>query len=110
VTLQAAARLGAKRIWINTGTYSTEYNPDSQQNVPATLEARVAFLQAIGQEVAAMRQTNIPVRVNVFAADKLAHGEANWHYGQDELAAAVKPLAQQLQESGASLAVFDQRS
>ena len=110
VAIQAAKQLQAKRIWINTGTYAVENDPDSKQKVSATLADRAAFLQAVGGEVASMRQSGMEVRVNIFAADKLQQGEANWHYTDAEFAAAVKPFAEQLKRSGASLTIFDERS
>jgi hypothetical protein len=56
-----------------------------------------------------MRKAGLPVRVNVFASDKLSQGEANWHYTPAEVTSILKPFSDEITAAGASFTVFDER-
>lgn len=81
LAIAGAKALQVKDVWFNTGTYSTEQDPDSGKRVNATPAQRTAFLDgAYSQVVRAQRAGLRVVSVNIFAENKLSEGEADWAY------------------------------
>jgi len=83
LAIAGAKALQVKDVWFNTGTYSTEQDPDSDsgQKVHATSAQRTAFLDGAYDQVARTQRAGLRVvSVNIFAENKLAEGEADWAY------------------------------
>jgi hypothetical protein len=81
LAISAAKALHIRDVWFNTGTYSTEQDPDSGKKVNATAAQRTAFLDGAYTQVERAQRAGLRVvSVNIFAENKLDQDEADWSY------------------------------
>ena len=86
---EMADRLGTKKVWFNTGTFSTKYTLDPKLMRTITPSQRKEILMTITGQALALKEKGYDVAVNLFAEDKSESSEeTNWSYwkGDDPFA------------------------
>jgi len=82
---EMATSLGTKKVWFNTGTFSTKYTQSSDAEISVTPERRKAILTTITNQTTALQKQGYDVAVNIFAQDKSnTSEETNWSYWQQD--------------------------
>jgi len=111
---EAAAALGVKEVWFNTGTFASKYTLDKERTVHLTAGQRDDLLRRVLGEAQKLQDADLVVWVNVFAEDKSATAEAtDWSYWQteDELAsshaAAIVNFISRAEHLGIKISIFD---
>ena len=104
-----AARLGsssrAAKIRLNTGTYSTQHNPDTGGVDKLTVAQRRQIMDGILEEATWAHRAGFDVTVNVFGQDK-AKDEADWSYG-GAAAPVLKDFMDKADAEGLHTMLFD---
>jgi hypothetical protein len=81
---EVADSLKIKKVWFNTGTFTTKYTLDPAQTVTMTPERRKAVLATIDSQATLLQKQGYEVAVNIFAQDKSQESEeTNWSYWSD---------------------------
>lgn len=110
---EAAEKLGTKRIWFNTGTYSAKYTNDETSYIVLDTQTRMSIVRSIVTEVLVAKSQGFEVMVNIFAEDKSATPEAtDWSYLPNNHNATdqqhiLSTLVRGLQEGGVTISFFD---
>lgn len=111
---EMAAKLQTKKIWFNTGTFSTKYtlNPDEMRTISA--QQRKEILMTIEREVVDMKDKGYDVSVAIFAEDKSETSEeTDWSYwkGNEPLkspdALVLTTFIKSLNDRGIGFWLFD---
>jgi hypothetical protein len=77
----AAAALGIKQIWFNTGTFHQMYTTDKAQTVTDSTAQRLAMLQGVIAQAESLKKQGFQVAVHIFAQNKAGTPEAiDWSY------------------------------
>jgi len=81
LALEAAQKLGAGSLWLNTGTYAAIYANDPKTKVTLAPEERAAILDAVIDEAKESQSHGYATSINIFAEDKSKADErTNWAY------------------------------
>lgn len=80
---EAADALGIKKIWFNTGTFSSKYT-QAQKRIEITADQREKILDGIVKEAVELKNKGYSVWINLFTEDKSeTTEETNWSYWSD---------------------------
>lgn len=78
---EMATALGTKKVWFNTGTFTSKYTLDPAKVVTLTPERRKSVLATVYDQATALQKEGYEVSVNIFAQDKSKTAEeTNWSY------------------------------
>lgn len=111
---EAAARLGVKTIWLNSGSFGRKYTLDQSKTVTISAGKRKDILAGILTEADKLKNQGFSVSINLFAEDKSNDAEAtDWSYwsSKDNLqpdAAVFVEFANRTKENGIGLSLFAQ--
>lgn len=82
---ETADYLQVKKIWFNTGTFSTKYALDAARTNTLTVAQRKAVLGTINQQALILQKKGYNVSVNMFAQDKSKTAEeTDWSYWSND--------------------------
>lgn len=114
LTEEAAAYLGVKDVWMNTGSFHTKYTSDPKQTVTLTPATRKDILTTVNVEALKLQKDGYHVSVNIFAEDKSTVAEeTDWSYWDEsgpkysEDAIVFNNFASLLRTENIDLWVFD---
>lgn len=78
---EMASTIGTKKVWFNTGTFSTKYTLDPARIVEMSPERRKSVLRTIEDQAVAVQSQGYDVSINIFAQDKSKTAEeTDWSY------------------------------
>lgn len=78
---EMATALGTKKVWLNTGTFTSKYTLDPAKVVTMTPERRKSVLATVYDQAIVLQKEGYEVSVNIFAQDKSKTAEeTNWSY------------------------------
>ncbi len=81
LAIEAANKIGVKKIWFNTGTFYQKYTQDPEKMVTISPEKRKDIAFGILNEVQRAKDQGFNVEVNLFSEDKSQVAEAtDWSY------------------------------
>lgn len=81
ILTEMADSLGTKKVWFNTGSFSTKYTLDPEATVTMTPERRKAVLATVATQAEILKSKGYDISVNIFAQDKSKTSEeTNWSY------------------------------
>jgi len=90
----------------NTGTYNTQINPDTHENVSMDLGQRAQILDGIVNEVTEAKHAGYEVTLQIFNENK-AKEEADWSYdATDKSAAVLKYCLDKARKQGVRTTVY----
>ncbi|HEX6258355.1 MAG TPA: hypothetical protein VFZ48_02670 [Candidatus Saccharimonadales bacterium] len=80
---EMADALGTKKLWFNTGTFSSKYTLDPDKIRSVNPSQRKEILLTVQAQAQLLQQQGYSVAVNIFAQDKSEETEeTNWSYWQ----------------------------
>jgi len=88
---EMAESLGTKKVWFNTGTFSSKYTLDADKIRHISSSQRKEILLTIKEQAFLLKEKGYNVSVNIFAEDKSEQTEeTDWSYwpGQQPFASA----------------------
>ena len=78
---EMAEKLKTKKVWFNTGTFSTKYTLDPKLMRTITAQQRKEILMTIKAQALSLKEKDLDVAINIFAEDKSSESEeTNWSY------------------------------
>lgn len=111
---EMATALGTKKVWFNTGTFTSKYTLDPMKVVTMTPERRKSVLATVYDQAAALQKEGYEVSINIFAQDKSKTAEeTNWSYwGGDKpfsspAAPVITDFIEKIHDAKMSLWLFD---
>lgn len=82
---EMADELQTKKVWYNTGTFSSKYTLDAKERRKITPSQRKEILMTIRSQAELMKSKGYEVAVNIFAEDKSdSSEETDWSYWEGE--------------------------
>lgn len=82
---EMADYLGTKKVWFNSGTFSTKYALDPGQKKTIPPQQRKEIMHTIEAQASATQARGYDVAINLFAEDKSAASEeTDWSYWTDK--------------------------
>lgn len=105
---EAAKQLGARDVWLNTGTFSSAYTNNSQQTVHLTPAQRQTMLSGVLNQALSLKADGFSTAVNVFSEDKSNTSMAiDRSYKSAEDQAVLNNFAKQLYVNSITMWLFD---
>jgi hypothetical protein len=111
---EMADELQTKKIWFNTGTFSTKYTLNPEQIRTISSSQRKEILMTIAAQALATKEKGYEVAVNIFAEDKTDSAEeTNWSYwkGSDPFTSQdtqiLTSFVKQMNTNGVQFWLFD---
>jgi len=113
IAIEAAKILGVKKVWINTGTFSSKYTLEPSSTVFIQPITRKEILNDILKQAILIKKEGFEVSINLFAQDKSNTEEStNWSYFSSHLSKdpnifILKEFIQNLNKNSIKLTLFD---
>jgi len=108
LAVEAAEKLGVKKIWFNTGSFAAKYTNDPDSVIYIDANTRKGQLLSVIEEANKLVNLGYEVSVNIFAEDKSATQEAtNWSYHDSESSLVLIDFLNKAEQNNLNVSFYD---